>query len=373
MSNKQTYIKADHIARIDEFLCKAYNVARSGYVKISMSEIARNAKVTVKVSETLKAVRNLGILKQQGKLKASMWYWPGNSPDIDTAEKVYNEIKRISVNQKLDQITDNSVKAKGLIPIQGTKRPGKLKHTTPAALTASRVSEILTKMNQNEGTLFILDTACKEYNVNISFFKALIDLDIVQPFNRVPGGFYKMTSIKAGNKDVIVDLIMESYKHTDTPKKGNEKSADERAEQVFDLLKFIDRNPFKGSMHPMLKERGLASLYQTVAMRLGYIINTGTTVKPVYQLVGMPNISMAHEIVAGVREYWNKGEMIVPVMKQQPADIKQSVIPTDNDLNGMLERAIKRKEYLATELAKVDKIIESANAIKKLTAELMNN
>lgn len=372
MNSKHIYIKEDHISRIDEFLCKAYNVARGGYVKTSMSEIARNAKVTVKVSETLKAVRNLGIMKQQGERKGAMWYWPGNAPSIDTAEKVYNEIKRISLNQKLDQITTNNTKALGLVPIQGSKRPGKLKpSTTSVALTATRVSEILDEMNLNVGTLFILDAACKDFNVNMSFFKSLVDLDIVQPYNHVPGGFYKMVPIKAGNKDVIVDLIMESYKHNDAPRKGNEQSADERAEQVFDLLKFIDRNPYKGSMRSILKERGLASLYQTVAMRLGYIINTGTTVKPIYQLVGMPNISMAHEIVAGVRDYWNKGEMIMPVMKQP--DVKQSVIPTDNDLNGMLERAIKRKEYLAAELAKVDKIIESANAIKKLTAELMNN
>jgi len=50
--SKQVYIKEDHIAKIDKFLCRAYNAAKGGYVKKSMSELARNAKVTVKVSGT---------------------------------------------------------------------------------------------------------------------------------------------------------------------------------------------------------------------------------------------------------------------------------------------------------------------------------
>lgn len=375
---KQMYIKEDHISKIDTFLCKAYNAAKSGYVKTSMSELARNAGVTVKVSDTLFAVKNLGILKQRGERRAAMWYWPGGEPTIDIAEKVYNEVRRIGVNKNISKTVSNKAKANNLVPIVGSARPGKLK--TPE-ITRERATEIIDLMIKNTDVVFTLASAMADYNVTELFFTPLIELDIIQKFDRIPGGFYKLCDLHSGNKSVVIDLIMEAYhansKNKEPRKKLDLQSADERASAVTAWLETIQSKPYNGSMRPLLDKHGLATVYQTVASRMGYIQNTGSNTKPVYITKVPVTNDVALSIVSEVREYWSSGHLPTPSTSfiDAPVVSKPHVISTqtsETDLNAMLERAVKHKAYLETELTKVDKIIENANTIMRLTAELQN-
>mgnify|MGYP000194349783 CR=1 FL=1 len=339
-----------------------------------MSELVRNAKVTVKVSETLAAVKNLGILKQQGQRRGAMWYWPGSPPTYDTAEKVYNEVRRITVNKNLEKTATTNAKSKNLIPIVGSKRPAKITKTNVTKLQANK---ILDSMLADVDMLFTIPQIAKNHGVDQKFFISLVELDIIQPYSQIPGGFYKLIAehLKA-NRDVVIDLILGNI-NTKKEQPQKELSIKERAGAVLNLLEHLT-TPHKGSMKSLLSDRGLAAIYQTMAIRLGYVMNSGNQNKPCYQTVGKASIDHAIEIVNAVREYWKNGDTpkVVPVFVKPTPTIETAEIkpgPVGSDLNSMLDAAIKRKAYLMAELDKVDKIIESAESITKLTAELMNN
>jgi hypothetical protein len=373
MNSKKQIIKDDQINKLFDFLSDAYQKTRRGYTRISMSDVARSNGITTP-SKVLAAVKNLEIIKHRGGRRHSMWYWGQETPNMNMANKIYNEIQKIATNERIKAETDNKIKMKKLVPI----------------IKPAKMIDVLNSMYEKRGEILPRNTYKQKYGISENGIQALIDLDVLSEHDRAHGLYiWKFGRPDNTLVDLVTSGIQESKKNdgsSDTESKKNDAQQTnlpdateykkQQAEKVVNLIKSLNESQFKGSARELLKGSGLGKMYLSVMINKGFVQNISGRKNPIYVAKNVTD-EMGEIVVNEVSQIWKNASKAKRSKQKDPVEIVSKSVSTEvtgntTEVTGntSLQKAIAKKIQLENELAKLNNYIKAAQEMESLAAEL---
>jgi hypothetical protein len=152
---KETEAIEKLVGKYEDFLQDAYLRTQDGTFR--MAEITKEHRISPNVSSVL---QSMGLLKSEGSNKKNIkWYWIGNEPDRDIAEKLVEEARNVdktkrerSKFQKTEELRSN-----GKIAISELIKPDNDKWELKL-----KVAKMFARLNQFQAAYEILLTMIED-------------------------------------------------------------------------------------------------------------------------------------------------------------------------------------------------------------------